>query len=279
MRRHTTPHLLHIQAYGDPALPTVILLHGLMGSWRTWHTVIESLTGKYHFVAIDLLGFGDSPKPKEAKYDRHDHIAALKLTLEHYGYASPHMIVGFSLGSVLAMYLVKERAIKTDRLLLIGSPLYASKGEMGRRIKRSPTPAIFRRGPVAKAAHTMRRRSAYITRIIAKMTHPSVPSMVIDDIRRVPYYAYIRTRKRVLEHDSVVSKLPRIDYIHVLVGSHDPYADISHLAALTKKRGELEIIPHIGHSVPFSSPQSIVSAITSLSAREQRIPTKYDREI
>lgn len=278
MQKEQAP-LLNVHVYGDKSLPTVVLLHGLMGSWRTWHAIIEALNGKYHFVAIDLLGFGESPKPRTSRYGKKEHVAALKQTLKHYGYERPHMIVGFSLGSVLATYLLKERGISTDRLLLISPPIYANKGEMSRRIKRSPTPAIFRRGPVAHVAHTVRRRSSYVTRMVARLTHPAVPSVVVDDLRKVPYYAYLRTRKRVLEKETVITSLPRVKLVSVIVGSHDIYADISHLGRLTQKKGTFDILPGKGHSLPFTAPDEIVKAISALSLQEKKSKTKLMRDL
>lgn len=280
MVHKNSPPLLNTQIIGDADKPTIVLLHGLMGSWRTWYAVIEALQGRYRIVAVDLLGFGNSPKPRSSSYKLKDHVAALKATLQNYDAASPHMVVGFSLGSVLANYLVRERGIKTSRLLLISPPIYANKGEMGRRIKRSPTPAIFRNGPVAELAHHVRRRSAYITRMVARMTHPNVPAIIVDDLRQVPYYAYIRTRKRVLEKETVINRLPRIKYLSVLVGSHDMYADISHLANLAKLAGgTIRVLDGIGHSVPFTSPQAVVEVIDTLSTQDKKIKTKIDRDL
>ena len=43
--------------------PTVILLHGLGGSWQSWHFNIGALAEKYHVVALDQIGFGKPDKP------------------------------------------------------------------------------------------------------------------------------------------------------------------------------------------------------------------------
>src|ERR1044071_758765 len=43
--------------------PKVILLHGLGGSWQSWHFNIAALAEKYHVVVPDQIGFGKSDKP------------------------------------------------------------------------------------------------------------------------------------------------------------------------------------------------------------------------
>jgi pimeloyl-ACP methyl ester carboxylesterase len=48
---------------GDPAKPTVILLHGLGGSIGNWMYNVPVLAANYHVIALDQVGFGKSDKP------------------------------------------------------------------------------------------------------------------------------------------------------------------------------------------------------------------------
>lgn len=256
--------LLHIELYGDPTKPQLVLLHGLLGSTRMWSDVAEQLKDEYQVVAVDLLGFGRSPKPR-GDYDLSEHLAALAATAKHYGFRRPEMVVGYSLGGVLAVHAASKRAIVPRRLLLVGPPIYPTKGEMSRRIKRSPTPAVFRRGPVAVAMQAVRYRTPALARLVARVTHPDIDSTVVDDASVVPYRAYIRTRRRILEQRSVIRRLPRLGAVAVLVGVADRYADIAHLADLTAGRGELRVINGHGHSLPFTAPEEVIKMIHDLS--------------
>jgi pimeloyl-ACP methyl ester carboxylesterase len=42
----------------------ILLLHGILGSSQTWRSVIGPLARKYRVVAPDLLGHGNSTKPR-----------------------------------------------------------------------------------------------------------------------------------------------------------------------------------------------------------------------
>jgi pimeloyl-ACP methyl ester carboxylesterase len=55
---------------GDPARPTVLLLHGYPSSSHTYRELIPLLSGRYHVVAPDYLGsgFSDHPSPSEVTY-------------------------------------------------------------------------------------------------------------------------------------------------------------------------------------------------------------------
>jgi pimeloyl-ACP methyl ester carboxylesterase len=52
----------HYVEAGDPSNPTVVFLHGVPDSWWQWHYALELLSDKYHCVAIDLKGYGQSDK-------------------------------------------------------------------------------------------------------------------------------------------------------------------------------------------------------------------------
>jgi pimeloyl-ACP methyl ester carboxylesterase len=51
---------LHVEAFGDEAAPTVVLIHGWTEAIRYWTYVIEELQRDYLVVAYDLRGHGDS---------------------------------------------------------------------------------------------------------------------------------------------------------------------------------------------------------------------------
>jgi pimeloyl-ACP methyl ester carboxylesterase len=55
---------------GDPAAPTILLLHGFPTSSHMFRNLIPKLAESYHVVAPDLPGFGfsDSPPRSEFKY-------------------------------------------------------------------------------------------------------------------------------------------------------------------------------------------------------------------
>ncbi|WP_221885441.1 alpha/beta fold hydrolase [Vreelandella populi] len=54
---------------GDPAAPTVLLLHGFAASSYMWRDVIEALAHEYHVVAPDLPAFGFTRSPPRGQYE------------------------------------------------------------------------------------------------------------------------------------------------------------------------------------------------------------------
>ncbi|WP_027329036.1 alpha/beta fold hydrolase [Marinimicrobium agarilyticum] len=54
---------------GDPAAPTVLLLHGFAASSYMWRDVIDALADRYHVIAPDLPAFGYTESPERGEYE------------------------------------------------------------------------------------------------------------------------------------------------------------------------------------------------------------------
>ena len=68
MRQHRVQHVTihgHRRAYVKAGTgPALLLLHGLGCDHRTWLPVLDSLARRYTVIAPDLLGHGESDKPR-----------------------------------------------------------------------------------------------------------------------------------------------------------------------------------------------------------------------
>ena len=55
---------------GDPAAPTILLLHGLPTSSQMFRDLMPALADRFHLIAPDYVGFGhsDAPSNKEFTY-------------------------------------------------------------------------------------------------------------------------------------------------------------------------------------------------------------------
>ncbi|HEX7443224.1 MAG TPA: alpha/beta fold hydrolase, partial [Acidimicrobiales bacterium] len=63
--QHTTIHGHEVgyRRAGDGD-QSILLIHGMAGSSRTWRDVLPALAERYQVVAPDLLGHGESDKPR-----------------------------------------------------------------------------------------------------------------------------------------------------------------------------------------------------------------------
>ena len=118
------PYRLHAAVHGDAAKPVIVLLHGIAASSQDWSKLIPLLEPYYRCVTIDLLGFADSPKPQWASYTMEDHGRAIEYTIRKLGIGGPFMLVGHSLGSLLATDYARRHQDNVERLLLLSPPVY-----------------------------------------------------------------------------------------------------------------------------------------------------------
>lgn len=117
------PYSLSVQFHSRKGTP-IIFLHGIASSRLTWRHVLPLLDKQYHCITIDLLGFGDSPKPNWKTYSLDDHTEAVAHTIKKLHLKSSPIIVGHSMGSLIAVRLATKHPELVKSLILCSMPLY-----------------------------------------------------------------------------------------------------------------------------------------------------------
>jgi pimeloyl-ACP methyl ester carboxylesterase len=80
---------------------TIIMVHGFGGNKDTWLKMAKYLTPNYRVIIPDLLGFGDSSKPENAKYNNMSQVERLQLFAKELKLTKFHL-VGNSMGGNIA---------------------------------------------------------------------------------------------------------------------------------------------------------------------------------
>src|SRR4051794_14036742 len=106
--------------------PVIMLIHGIAGSSDTWEDVIEPLAERYTVIAPDLLGHGDSAKPR-GDYSLGAYASGLRDLLLALGHERCS-VVGHSLGGGVAMQMAYQFPERVERLALVSS------GGLGREV-------------------------------------------------------------------------------------------------------------------------------------------------
>lgn len=115
----------HVSGQGD----TIVLLHGYLSSGHYFKHLRKQLEADYQVIALDLLGFGKSPKPR-IDHTYEDHISAVQATLDHLGVKKPFILLGHSMGALIALRYATIHADDMRQLLLFNPPLFADRSEM-----------------------------------------------------------------------------------------------------------------------------------------------------
>lgn len=98
--------------------PALLLLHGLGCDHTTWEPVIDGLAKRFTVIAPDLLGHGQSDKPR-ADYSVGGYANGMRDLLTVLG-VERVSILGHSLGGGVAMQFAYQYPALTERLILVG---------------------------------------------------------------------------------------------------------------------------------------------------------------
>ena len=99
--------------------PVVVLVHGITSTSATWANVLPYLAERFTVIAPDLLGHGDSAKPR-GDYSLGAYASGIRDLLIALGHERA-TFVGHSLGGGVAMQLAYQFPEHCERLALVSS--------------------------------------------------------------------------------------------------------------------------------------------------------------
>ena len=120
------PYTLNVRHNQRPKKPraTVLFIHGIGSTGDAWKQVTNQLPDDIRVITIDLLGFGNSPRPKWAIYNAKTQANSVLTTLFKLRLSGKVVIVGHSLGSLVAVEIAKRYPVIVRSLVLCSPPFY-----------------------------------------------------------------------------------------------------------------------------------------------------------
>jgi len=122
--RFSTDQIIINAGGGAATEEDVLFIHGFVSSSGFWtETVLPhvspSARSRRRLFAVDLLGFGRSPKPADSLYTLREHVEMIERSvLQRFRLGSFH-VVAHSLGSVLALALAVKYPAAVKSLTLL----------------------------------------------------------------------------------------------------------------------------------------------------------------
>lgn len=123
-------HLPHLHSAFDRKVKnpqaTIIFLHGIAASSKTWLPALHAYANipalqNTRLIAFDWLGFGKSLHANWLKYTFRENIDALHRSLKRLRVRGPIILVGHSMGALIATRYASR--YKISHLLLVSPPL------------------------------------------------------------------------------------------------------------------------------------------------------------
>jgi len=195
----------------------VVLLHGIGRTGQTWERVVEGLSqSPYHLVALDLLGFGDSPKPDWPAYTTDDHANAVIASIEKLAKDRPAIIVGHSMGCLVAVRVARLRPDLVKHLVLYEMPLY--EGLPGKRRYR------LRLNMYARFFRYMIRFQPTFDAETAKRTERLAQRIAGFEVDRDTWQPFVKSLEHTIMEQTAAEDIKHLDApMDVIYGTYDMF--------------------------------------------------------
>src|SRR5215217_7665000 len=112
---------VHYQEAGDEHAPAIVLIHGFASSTLVWSKVFLKLAeAGYRVIAVDMLGYGYSAKPRNGEYTIAGQAKLLTRLLDCLGIPRA-IFVGSSYGGAVAATSALDYPDRVEKLILVGT--------------------------------------------------------------------------------------------------------------------------------------------------------------
>jgi pimeloyl-ACP methyl ester carboxylesterase len=112
---------VHYQEAGEKNAPVLVLIHGFASSTLVWSKVFLALADVgFHVIAVDMLGYGYSGKPRNGEYTIAGQASLLMRLLERLGIKRATLI-GSSYGGAVAATCALDYSERVEKLVLVGT--------------------------------------------------------------------------------------------------------------------------------------------------------------
>ena len=222
----------------------VVLLHGFLANKNYWSKLIPQL-GEQTVIALDLLGFGNAPKPKTSQCTYSSHIEHIQTQLKNLKIKSPFILAGHSMGAVIAARFAIQNPNNIKQLILFNPPIYSSTSQalgvlndtsvlyraiLNSKLRFVIWPILRKVAPISK--HTRQSREMTLQNVILK-------AEFIQDLHKL----------------NVPTKL--------VVGTHDRPIYLANLTHVSLPKNIALHTVDAGHHAPRQKPRVIASFFTN----------------
>jgi pimeloyl-ACP methyl ester carboxylesterase len=136
---------LHHLDWGNEGRHPIVLVHGSRLHAHVWNDFSGRFKDRFHVVAVDQRGHGDSGWCRHGRYDLEDFYQDLRAVVEARG-LTRFTLIGHSLGGRVSMLYASRHHPELERLVLVditpGRPAAPAGADMS-RITETPRPREF----------------------------------------------------------------------------------------------------------------------------------------
>ncbi len=271
---------LFVRREVEPRLPVLLLLHGFPSASWDWSPLWDSLAPHFSLVTLDLLGFGDSAKPKGHRYTIAEQAELCEWLLRREG-AWDYHVLAHDYGDTVAQELLARQldfrkprpALRSVAFLNGGLFPEAHRPRWIQRLLATPL------GPLIARATSKARFAKGLTAVFGPNTPPSAE--VIDGLwtllrtnaghMALPrLIRYMRERRKQRKRwVGAMEKVPvPMGFIN---GSADPVSGTQAADRWSELLGDDDLfrLPGIGHYPQIEAPDQVLAALIAFWTRHR----------
>jgi pimeloyl-ACP methyl ester carboxylesterase len=239
----------------------VLLMHGAAAHSRWWDFTAPALIGRYHVLALDRRGHGDSEWSPDGRYEIEDYTADTQAVLSQWRVGKPFLVGHSGGGLVSIMYAARYAEDVRGLILFETRPVYDEAMVARMRARETRPPRTF-------ATLEQARKSFRLTPPAVGAPPEMVEHLSLHSFRRLPDGRWInkldrRTGHRIHAFDGIRwMRQVRCPVLIVRAGQSTMVTrpELEHLAAAAPQ-GALVEIPNADHQVILDSTADVIGIL------------------
>ena len=266
---------VHYLDWGNPGAPPVVCVHGYTSSAQAFNALARRIHDRYHFVAMDVRGHGESAWSPAGAYQYRDQVDDLAAVVDKLG-LSRFTLIGTSMGGIIAMAYAGAHPDRLTHLVIndIGPDVEVGSQRITQMVGARPDEF----GTLDEAMAYRRQMSP----IVAGRTLDDQRELALGVLRPRPDGrwiwkmdpAYIQQRVKIgpPERPALWPALQRVTCPTLVVWGSD--SDVLSRAQArrmveTLADGELVTVPGVGHAPTLVEP-AVITALEPFLDRSAR---------
>lgn len=261
--------LLHYLAWGDPAKPALLFVHGNGAHAWWWAFIAPFFAQDFHCLAMDLSGMGDSAW--RARYSFADFAEDPVVVLDHAGAftaARKPVIIAHSFGGAVTRITAVRHGARLGGVMIADTPLSPPKAEDGGPKEQAVRP--HRIYPTVEAALERFRlapsqpcENLYIVDYIARQSLKAVPGGVT--------WKFDPTVWTRFDREPVMGRLAdaacRVAYLYGVRSRLVPPAEAAAVRDAVPPGTPVIELPEAAHHLMLDQPLAFVAALRAVLAQ------------
>lgn len=169
-------HAMRYWVAGDEHAEPLLLIHGFPTASWDWHYLWAPLAARYRVIACDMLGFGDSAKPRGHAYSLLEQADLQQALLEHLHINGPVHVLAHDYGDSVAQELLArhhQQRIQLASCVFLNGGLFPEthRPVLLQKLLLSPL------GPLIGRLFSRKKLAVSFTKVFGAQTQPSASEL------------------------------------------------------------------------------------------------------